>query len=94
MQSGGTFPEAFVPTPSLLNAILCRHEESPGSASTHGHLRIQEIAQQMRRVHGPVGITGKQDVLSLGEIGKMGGNFELRAAYRKAKKLEDEPNRG
>ena len=101
MQPGGNFPEAFAAVLCLQNASLYRHEKSQVLVSTHGHQGKLTIAQQTRRLRGPMESAGKQDFLFAGDIGGDDltlvnlGNFGSRVAYRKAKKkVTEEPKRG
>ena len=96
-QPGGTFPEDSVAVLCLENASLSRQAKTLVLASTRGHLGIVEIAQQARRLFGPIGCGGRQGILfvdaggkeELSPIGRQ--DFEVWAACRKAQeKLKGE----
>ena len=56
LQPGGTRPEASVAP------LRSRHEKSLALSRLHGELRIAGIAQQGRRLFGPMGSGGNQGV--------------------------------
>ena len=55
VQPGGTPPEAFAAELCLQLASLARADKSPVLASTRRSFGVVEIAQQMRRLCGPMG---------------------------------------
>ena len=59
----------------LQNASLSRADKSPILVTAHGSLGVGGIAQQMRHLLGPVGGSGRQDVLYVAEDEKMKGSF-------------------
>ena len=86
---GGTFPAAFVSVLRLKNASFSWADKSFVPTSVRGCLGIAEIAQKMRRVSGPFGGSGRQDVLYVAEDEEVfpgEGNFEERSASRNATK--------
>ena len=71
-EPGGTSLQALGASLCLQNAGRPRHEKPLISASRHGHLEISVISRQMRRLFGPMGSVGKQDVLFVGGDSKDG----------------------
>ena len=89
MRPGGSFPKAFASAQCLQNASLSREDKSLVLAGVRGSSGIAEIAQQMRRLFGPTGGSGRQDVLYVaadeGKVISRKGTSESWAGYRKAK---------
>ena len=92
MQPGGASPEAFF-------AALCLQNTSLALISLWfwlaraGYLGISEEASQMRRLFGPMGGSGRQDISMArdtgGEVSPLpvgGDNFVAWAARRKSQK--------
>ena len=83
-------PGGFAARLCFRNASLSRLDESLVPASTDGQSGAAGIAQQVRRLFGPMGDGGKSDVLFAGGESKeemateSWGNFDSRTAYRKA----------
>ena len=89
---GGAFPDALVAALCSHNANISNHERSPVVSSAFGLLATMEIAQQVRRLFGPMGARSEsQDVLlvendnsAFSAPAKSEGQ-ESRTVYRKAK---------
>ena len=62
-QPGGNLPDAFAAAPCLQKANLSYREESVVLAVSQGSLVVTEIAQQMRRLLGPIGARARKGVL-------------------------------
>ena len=97
LHPSGPFPAASALVPCLRNASLYQAKKSLVLACVCESSRIVGIERQMRRLFGPMGGSGHQDVLSVGggeeatKCSSEGGDFEVRAAYRTAKrKLKNE----
>ena len=72
LHPSGPFPAASALVPCLRNASLYRAKKSLVLACVCGTSRIVGIERQMRRLFGPMGGSGHQDVLSVG--GGRGGD--------------------
>ena len=67
LRPSGSFPAVFASMMCLRNASLSRKGRSLVFASVRGSLGIAESAQQARRLFGPKGGSGRQDVLYVAE---------------------------